>query len=192
LRLALFGGTFDPIHSAHVTAARAAADRFALDRVLFVPAANPPHKDTSHGATYEDRFRMVELACKSDPRFEASRLEEGSAKSYSILTIEKVLAPDRQVFFIIGSDAFADIRTWYRWQEVIRSVDFIVVTRPGHKHEPPPGSRVHVLGDIALPVSSSEIRHELAAGHIPADLPKPVADYIAAHHLYGYLPTPDA
>src|SRR5947207_7734851 len=100
LRIALFGGTFDPIHCAHVTAAHAAADRFALDRVLFIPAANPPHKDTSHGATYEDRFRMVELACEGQARFEASRLEEGSAKSYSIVTIEKVLAPDRQVFFI--------------------------------------------------------------------------------------------
>jgi nicotinate-nucleotide adenylyltransferase len=190
LRLALFGGTFDPIHSAHVTAARAAADRFALDRVLFVAAANPPHKDTSHGATYEDRLRMVELACEGEPRFEASRLEEGSAKSYSILTIEKVLEPDRHVFFIIGSDAFAEIRTWYRWQDVIRLVDFIVVTRPGHTHEPPSGSRIHVLDDIALPVSSSEIRHELASGHLSPDLPQPVANYIAQHRLYGYLPAP--
>jgi nicotinate-nucleotide adenylyltransferase len=174
-----------------VTAARAAADRFLLDRVLFVPAANPPHKSASQGATYEDRLRMVELACHGEPRFEVSRLEESSAKSYSIVTIEKVLAPDRQVFFLIGSDAFADIRTWYRWQDVVGSVEFIVVTRPGHYYEPPPGSRIHELSGIALPVSSSDIRQDLANGRLPPDLPKPVANYIAKHHLYGYHPLPD-
>jgi len=73
--------------------ASAAAETFSLDRVLFVPAANPPHKPESLGATYEERSRMVELACEADPRFEASRLEEGRAKSYSIITIEKVIAP---------------------------------------------------------------------------------------------------
>jgi nicotinate-nucleotide adenylyltransferase len=172
-----------------VTVAHAAADTFALDRVLFVPAANPPHKGTSQGVTYEDRLRMVELACAGEPRFEASRLEEGSAKSYSIVTIEKVLAPDRQVFFIIGSDAFAEIRTWYRWQDVVGSVEFIVVTRPGHSYEPPPGGRVHELQGIVLPVSSSEIRQELASGRLPTELPQSVATYIAEHRLYGY-PSP--
>ena len=166
--------------------ARAAAERFALDRVLFVAAANPPHKQTSHGATYEDRLRMVELACEGEAHFEASTLEEGAAKSYSIVTIEKILAPDRQVFFIIGSDAFADIRSWYRWQDVVGAVEFIVVTRPGHNYEPPPGATVHELRGIALPVSSSEIRRELAAGRVPASLPKKVADYITGKGLYGY------
>ena len=132
---------------------------------------------------------MVELACEGEPRFEASRLEEGSAKSYSIVTIEKVLAPDRQVFFIIGSDAFADIRTWHRWQDVVGSVEFIVVARPGHSYEPPPGGRVHELRGIALPVSSSEIRQELAFGRLPTELPQSVATYIAEHRLYGY-PSP--
>ena len=185
MRLALFGGTFDPIHCAHVTAARAAVERFELDKVLFVPAANPPHKLTSLGASYEDRFRMVELACEGEPRFEASRLEEGRDKSYSIVTIEKVLAPDRRVFFIIGSDAFAEIRTWYRWQDVVSSVEFIVVTRPGHDYERPPGARILELSGIALPVSSSEIRESLAAGRLPSDLPPKVAAYIAQKGLYG-------
>jgi nicotinate-nucleotide adenylyltransferase len=186
LRLALFGGTFDPIHCAHLTVARAAAEKFALDRVLFIPAANPPHKPASLGASYEDRLRMVELACEGEPVFEASRLEQGSGKSYSIDTIEKVLAPHAQVFFIIGSDAFAEIRTWYRWQDVIRAVEFIVVTRPGHNYEPPVGARIHELTDLDLPVSSSEIREKLAVGILPTDLPAPVAAYIADHHLYGY------
>lgn len=186
MRLALFGGTFDPIHCAHVTVARAAVDRFALDRVLFVPAANPPHKPISQGATYEDRLRMVELACEGEARFEASRLEEGAEKSYTIITIQKVVAPDRKLFFIIGSDAFADMRTWYHWQDVVAAVDFIVVTRPGHKYQEPPGARIHELTGIALPISSSEIREQLAAGQIPVDVPAKVGAYIAEHQLYGY------
>ncbi len=188
MRLALFGGTFDPIHSAHLTVARAAAETFALDRVLFVPAANPPHKPESLGATYEDRFRMVELACAGDSRFEASRLEEGSAKSYSIITIEKVLAPDHEVFFIIGSDAFAEITSWYRWADVVRAVEFIVVKRPGHDYAKPPGARIHELTGLDLPVSSSGIREKLAAGKLPIELPKPVAAYIAENRLYDFHP----
>src|SRR5579862_637552 len=112
MRVGLFGGTFDPIHLAHLAVARAAADRFRLDRVLFVPSAHPPHKAGVTYAPYEDRVRMVELACEGEPRFEVSRLEEGTERSYSIDTIEKLrttLAPGDQLFFIIGADAFAEI-----------------------------------------------------------------------------------
>ena len=90
--VAIFGGTFDPIHNAHLIVAREAADAFRLDRVLFIPAGCPPHKSDSTGASWTDRYRMVELACVADPRFEPSRLEEGEQKSYSILTIERVRA----------------------------------------------------------------------------------------------------
>jgi len=210
MRTAIFGGTFDPIHSAHLVVAREAAEAFALDRVLFIPAANPPHKEA--GAPYEDRFRMVELACAADPRFHPSRLEEGREKSYSILTIERLRAPEARtgpsvvragsveartgpsvvragsvedaLFFIIGADAFADIRSWRRWEDVLREVEFIVVTRPGHVYDSPPGARVCRLETIALPVSSSEIRQELSQGLTPAHLPPAVAEYIQARGLY--------
>src|SRR5258708_553097 len=112
LRTAIFGGTFDPIHNAHLTVAREAADQFALDCVLFVPAAHPPHKSEAGVTPYEHRYRMVELACAGHPGFVPSRLEEGLDKSYSIRTIERVkatLAPGDQLFFLIGADAFADI-----------------------------------------------------------------------------------
>ena len=92
MRLAIFGGTFDPIHNAHLAVAREAADRFHLDRVLFIPAAHPPHKQHGARAPYEDRVRMAELATAGDPRFRVSRLEEGTGRSYSIDTIEKVRA----------------------------------------------------------------------------------------------------
>ena len=133
MKLAIFGGTFDPIHEAHLAVARRAADRFQLDRVLFVPASHPPHKAGITHAPYDARVRMAELACQGEPRFEVSRLEEGVQRSYSIDTIEKLqarIAPADDLFFIIGADAFAEIRTWRRWEDVARRVRFIVVSRP--------------------------------------------------------------
>jgi nicotinate-nucleotide adenylyltransferase len=183
MRTAIFGGTFDPIHNAHLVVAREAADAFALDRVLFIPAANPPLKEAS--ASYEDRYKMVDLACAGEPRFVPSRLEEGLEKSFSIHTIERVKADDGDVFFIIGSDAFAEIQKWFRWRDVLASVEFIVFARPGHQYTTPEGARVHRLETVALPVSSSEIRRQLIRGERPTDLPSSVTDYIRAHRLYG-------
>lgn len=183
MKIAIFGGTFDPIHSAHLAMARLAADELGLDRVLFVPAGCPPHKEAA--TSYEDRYRMVEIACNADSRFVPSRLEQGNEKSYSIYTIERVKAEDpATLFFIIGSDAFAEIRTWFRWQDVIRAVEFIVVGRPGYAIDPPPGAIVHRIEDVALPVSSSEIRRMLAQGEVPPEVPTPVAEYIHERGLY--------
>src|SRR5260370_7972971 len=88
MRLALFGGTFDPVHNAHLTVAREAADKFRLDQVWFVPAANPPHKSDQTGATWDDRCYMLEVACQAaDPRFFRSLLEPGTGKSYPTHTL---------------------------------------------------------------------------------------------------------
>ena len=188
MELAIFGGTFDPVHKAHLAVARRAADRFGLDRVLFVPAAHPPHKAGITHAAYNDRVRMAELACQDEAGFEVSRLEEGVHRSYSIDTIEKMRArmgPGDELFFIIGADAFAEIRTWLRWEDVARRVRFIVVSRPGHVYEAQPGVRLERLDTIELPVSSSEIRRALAAGERPSEVPEPVLEYIFRHGLYG-------
>jgi nicotinate-nucleotide adenylyltransferase len=188
LRLAIFGGTFDPIHKAHVAVAREAAQRFHLARILVVPAANPPHKSGATFADYEDRLRMAELACGNDPRLEVSRIEEGTARSYSVDTIEKLqatLAPGDELYFLIGADAFAEIQTWHRWRDVVRSVTFIVVSRPGHVYAVPEGARVERLESLDLPVSSSEIRRALAAGERPAEVPDRVLEYIFERGLYG-------
>jgi nicotinate-nucleotide adenylyltransferase len=188
MRLALFGGTFDPIHNAHLTVAREAASQFRLDQVWFIPAANPPHKSDQTSATYEDRLRMVELACQGDHRFVASNLEAGERKSYSVDTLERVRTQGEQPYFIIGADAFAEITSWHRWQDLVRLTEFIVVTRPGHLYATPPGARVHRLETVALPVSSSEIRRKLAAGEIPSDLPPAVGRYITERGLYQTAP----
>jgi nicotinate-nucleotide adenylyltransferase len=188
MKLAIFGGTFDPIHKAHLAVARRAADRFQLDRVLIVPASHPPHKAGVTHAPYDDRVRMAELACEGEARFEVSRLEEGGRRSYSIDTIEKMQArigPADELFFIIGADAFAEIRTWRRWEDVAWRVCFIVVSRPGHVYETPPLVRLERLDTIEMPVSSSEIRRALAAGERPAEVPEAVLEYILTHGLYG-------
>jgi len=111
-------------------------------------------------------------------------LESGQGKSYSVDTVERVIALGEQPFFIIGADAFAEIATWHRWQDLIRLTEFIVVTRPGHQYAAPPGARVHRLETVALPVSSSEIRRKLATGSIPPELPPLVGRYILEHGLY--------
>ena len=188
-RLAIFGGTFDPIHNAHLAVARQAAQRFSLGKVLVIPNGNPPHKQGIERADWTDRFRMVELACAGDRHLAPSRLEEGQARSYSIDTIGRVKAADplNRIFFLIGADAFAEIRTWHMWEEVVAAVEFIVVSRPGHCYAVPAGARVFRLDDVTLDLSSSEVRAELRAGRMPTGmLPEAVREYIVDKSLYGY------
>jgi nicotinate-nucleotide adenylyltransferase len=190
-RVAVFGGAFDPIHNAHLAVARAAADEFHLNRVLFVPAHHPPHKGGVTYAPYEDRVRMVEIACAADRRFEASRLEEGTERSYSIDTIEKLratLAPEDELFFIIGADAFAELRTWRRWKDVARAVRFLVVSRPGYRYDVPSEVKAERLDTVDLPASSSRVRQALAASDTPDSVPEGVMQYIKARCLYSVTP----
>ena len=194
MRIALFGGTFDPVHNGHLEMARAAADQLNLDRVLFIPAGRPPHKDDSRQAPYQDRFRMVELACAADPRFEASRLEDptvvGVGKTYSYDTIQRVLATladEDRLFFLLGEDAFHELGIWHRLDDVLRLVKFIVVTRPetDTRASALPGARAHWVRSVSNPLSASDIRARLAAGEIlDEELPPGVGRYIREHGLY--------
>jgi nicotinate-nucleotide adenylyltransferase len=187
LKIGIFGGTFDPVHNAHIAVALAARDTLGLDRVLVIPAANPPHKREAT-ASFFHRYRMVELACKPYSSLEPSLLEAGEERSYSIRTIEKVRATAQPVdllYFIIGADAFAEITTWHRWEDVVASVTFAVVTRPSSNYNIPSGAAVRELTDLLMPVSSSEIREALARGERPAALSAEVYSYIVANNLYG-------
>jgi nicotinate-nucleotide adenylyltransferase len=153
---------------------------------LFIPAAHPPHRLNGPLADYEDRFRMVQLACANDSDFEASRLEEGSEISYSILTIERVRAATNAdpLYFLIGADAFAEIGSWHRWQDVIAAVTFLVVSRPGAKYRIPPGARVLRLENVDLSISSSEVRNLIKTDAAELPVPVSVADYIRERGLY--------
>ena len=186
--LALFGGTFDPIHNAHLQIAQAAADRCGLERILFVPSGTPPHRADGTFASYQDRYAMVELACQLDPRFEPSRLEEGQGKSYSIDTVDRVRTLcNEPLHFLIGADAFAEIHTWHRWQELVSRVIFVVVSRPGAQFRVPAGANVVGLEGLELLVSSSEIRKALALGATNLPLPPAVYRYLQRHQLYRSL-----
>jgi len=186
LRIAIFGGTFDPVHDAHVAVALEAAREFQLDRVLIIPAGCPPHKNNQARTPWHHRYRMVELACKGCPALSPSRLEEGEQKSYSIDTIQRIPRDpvNDALFFIIGADAFAEIQTWKRWRDVVASVEFIVVNRPGHDYEIPAGARVHRMDHLHMPYSSTAIRNAIALGQRPAGLADPVWSYIVEEHLY--------
>lgn len=188
-RICLFGGTFDPIHDAHLRIAGEALCDFSLDRVLFVPAAHPPHKDPEGVTPYEERFEMVQIACRSCPQFEASRLEEGDQQSYTVDTLRRFreqLAPGDRLFFLIGSDAFDELESWKDWRDVVKLTEFIVVSRPGGHYHVPPNARVHHLDGLALPVSSSTIRARLAAGKPTPELPTEVRRFIERRGLYGF------
>ncbi len=187
-QLCLFGGTFDPIHLAHLRIAEEARQCFSLDQVLFVPAAHPPHKLGVSLTAYEDRFRMVEIACAPYSEFEASRLEDNDRQSYTIDTVERfredIGAKDR-LFFLIGADAFDELKTWKRWRDVLRLTEFIVVARPGGEYTIPEGARVHRLDGLDLPFASTSIRARLAAGQPTPELPTGVREYIEERGLYG-------
>lgn len=146
MKLALFGGTFDPVHSGHMAVARAAAEKFDLGLVYFVPSSMPPHKRNRAFTDFRHRYAMVALATEKDPRFVPSMLEADSAQpSYSIQTVrrfKKSLKKSDKLFFLIGIDAFMDISTWRQPLELLAECDFIVASRPGYS-----------LGDVgaALP-----------------------------------------
>jgi nicotinate-nucleotide adenylyltransferase len=188
-RICLFGGTFDPIHAAHLRIAEEACRKFSLSSVLFVPAGNPPHKESSGLAPYEDRYRMVQIACQPYSEFESSRLEARKERSYTVDTIRRFRSQkkgDFDLFFLIGADAFDELETWKGWQELLNLTEFIVVARPESEYRVPTGARVHRLDGLALPVSSSTIRARLAAGKATPELPGDVRAFIETHGLYSF------
>lgn len=207
-RIGLYGGTFDPVHLAHLRTAEEAREALALGRVELVLAAVPPHKEPGSAAAVEHRRAMLELAVADAPHLVANSSEIGRAgASYSIDTIRatQASAPDAAITFILGADAFADIATWKDFRDLFSLCDFCVISRPGAPHEelpiavadafcyePSRGVYVHRSGFTlrflpvtALMISASDIRRRCAAGlSIRYLVPSAVAEYIARHRLY--------
>ena len=143
-RIALFGGTFDPIHSGHVAVARAAERRFHLDCVYFIPSSRPPHKAAAELCVYEHRFAMVALACSAHPRFvpslaEASMNGASGQIFYSIDTVrhfrQEFNRPSDRIFFMMGADSFLDLHAWKDYDQLLQLCDFVVANRPGFRIE---------------------------------------------------------
>jgi len=135
MRIALFGGTFDPVHLGHLAIARAAAEQFDLARIYFTPADLPPHKQKRRLTDFQHRFAMLALATADDPRFVPSLLDAHTGQpNYSIDTVRRLkstLKKSDKLYFLIGIDAFKDISTWHKPVELLSEVEFIVVSRPG-------------------------------------------------------------
>lgn len=190
LRIGVFGGTFDPIHKTHLEIARAARDQARLDRVLFVPAASPPHKQDDVLTDAEDRFAMVAAAITGEPGFEASRIEiDREGPSYTIDTLDALggLFPDAEFFLIIGFDSLVDLPRWRRAEAIVARAGLLVAPRLDSANglQAPYPDRVQMLRLPASPVSSTEIRERLAAGQSAAEwLPAPVLRVIEARGLY--------
>jgi nicotinate-nucleotide adenylyltransferase len=196
VRIGLFGGTFDPVHAGHLIAAKAAMDCAGLDRVLFVPAAQPPHRPPAVAGA-KQRLEMCRLAIAGEPRFEVSDVELNRAgPSYTVDTLSELhrLNPDDELFLILGWDAARLFPTWRRPDEVRKLASIVVVGRPGSDEpgeadlEPAGlgGDGVSICLEPTPDVSASEIRRAVGAGEpITGKVPPAVEQYIAAHGLYA-------
>jgi nicotinate-nucleotide adenylyltransferase len=143
-RIALFGGSFDPIHNGHLAVARAADRRFNFDEIHFIPASRPPHKLKQHLAPFPHRFAMVSLACTEHPHFIPSLAEAGEDFSgtqlhYSVDTVRYFRhayhGHGDRIFFIVGADAFLDIPMWKEYETLLGLCDFLIANRPGIRAE---------------------------------------------------------
>ncbi|MFO7273462.1 MAG: nicotinate-nucleotide adenylyltransferase [Bacillota bacterium] len=197
-RVAILGGTFDPIHLGHLAAAQGVLYRTGVERVVFLPNREPPHKQGQPVTPAEHRAAMVRLAIADNPAFAFSDLElRRPGPSYTIDTVRALAAehPDWELALIVGLDSLLEIRTWREWEALLASTDFFVVTRPGYDlaaaHRllaelgPRLSARVRLLEIPGVAVASADLRRLAAEGYpLRYLVPDPVARYIAEHGLY--------
>ena len=212
--VALFGGTFDPIHAGHVAVAQAAQKRFHLDAVYFIPSSRPPHKAKPTLTLFVHRYAMVALGCADHSGFFPSLAEapmDGAPPHvfYSIDTVRRFRRehPEDHLYFILGADQFLEIPTWKSYESLLDSCDFIIASRPGFRLDalrlviPPEKlgrstghdtnrivlrkSVVHLLTTVSSHVSSTEIRNRLSRHQaIHGLVPARVEEYIRGQALY--------
>ncbi|HEV8586409.1 MAG TPA: nicotinate-nucleotide adenylyltransferase [Methylomirabilota bacterium] len=214
-RTAVFGGSFNPIHYGHLLLADDLLEILGLDRVLFVPAKHPPHKDPARLAAPEHRLAMVRLATAGHRGFEVSDMELARpGPSYTVDTLAALAKPGETLFLVVGSETFLDLLAWKDARRVARLARLVIVPRVGSPFDTGSeaaqkvlreigveggfttvdGDRVPTTGVIvsraaSMPISASELRRRVREGKSLAfRLPPAVADYIRAHGLYGEQP----
>ncbi len=197
MRLGLFGGTFDPIHLGHLILAEACREACALDRVWFVVAGQPPHKQGERTAVAH-RVEMVRIAIAGHPAFEVSELEaKRPGPHYSFETLEAIHRerPHDELFFLIGADSLTDLPTWRRPERVAQLATIVVVNRPGLDKTagvtdvlPDFGPGSHPLRAVNIPpigIASHDLRKRLIEGRsVRYQIPRGVEAYIDAQGLY--------
>ena len=198
-RIGVMGGTFDPIHYGHLVAAEEARAEFGLDKVIFIPAGRPPHKQLHSITDPEHRYLMTALAVSSNPGFEVSRIEvEKDELTYTFDTVKDLLSiygENTTIYFITGADAVLELLTWYKIDELLTLCKFIAVTRPGFDRR----DLEQKIGEISskyggeiicievplLDISSTDIRKRFRKGKsIKYLLPEAVEKYIVENGLY--------
>jgi nicotinate-nucleotide adenylyltransferase len=212
MRIGILGGTFNPIHLAHLRIAEEVREACTLERVLFIPAAAPPHKTVAEDVPFAQRFVMVKTAIAGNPAFIASDLEaRRKGKSYSVHTLEILRRenPKDELFFIIGMDSLRDIATWKEYRRLFELANIAVASRPGITGGDPQtllpvairkefcydsssktllhrcGTSVFFLEETFLGISSTHIRRLVAEGRsIRYLVPPAVEKYIFSHGLY--------
>ena len=210
LRRVLYGGTFDPVHTAHIEIAEAAGRLLGADRVSLIPAADPPHKSHGPHATAADRLEMVRRAVAGRPLLDVLDVEvRRGGLSYTIDTVEELLAgpcKGETLMLLVGEDALPLLPTWHRVRDLLRLVPVAVAPRSTSADQAAGGpdwdTLARALGEATVadlrsrrlatpcsPISSTEVRRRVAEGRsIRCWVPDPVADYIAERGLYGALP----
>lgn len=195
-RFGLFGGTFDPIHLGHTALAKRVLEDFSLDKIIFIPAGTPPHKQKQQITEAHHRYRMAELATAAESGFCVSDYEVSlKTPCYSYLTVThfKALYPKDELFFLIGGDSFYNLPEWKNYRTLLTLCTFLVVPRPGVEKkqyldkfrgdETPP--RVHFVKDFSYDISSTEVRRRIQSGEcIKNCVEKSVEDYIRKNRLY--------
>lgn len=211
-RVAVFGGSFNPIHYGHLLLADEVLEQLHLDRVLFVPAGAPPHKPASMLAPADDRFAMVLLATSDHPGFEVTDLElRRAGPSYTVDTLEALRAGGDELFLVIGSETFLDLLSWRLPRRVAELARLVVVPRAGSAFAPDSTAAQKVLREIggetfvhadggalpprgviivhatSLPISASDLRRRAREGRSLAyRVPPALAAYIRARRLYDH------
>lgn len=195
-RIGIMGGTFDPLHMAHLIAAEEAMNAFDLDRVIFMPAGDPPHKSEDPVSDAEHRYAMTLIGTAENAAFEVSRLEiERPGPSYSVDTIRAlrgILGPEVEMYFIAGADEILEIESWHESEALPEMARFIAVPRPGFDlaelERLPPKFRasIEVLRMREVSISATNIRQRVAAcKSIRYLVPEGVEAYIRKNGLYG-------
>ncbi len=197
MKIALFGGTFDPVHLAHLRMARMLADRLQLDRVLFMPTMLPPHKIKSSDTAASDRLQMCRLAAAQDARFEVSDLElsrGGASFTVDTLTELRKRFPLAEWYLLVGADMFMTFGSWYRFEEILQMATVCTVPREDITGEelrryaatlPVEAARFEILDTPVGDISSTDIREKIAAKQPLSDLVPPAVErYILENRLY--------
>ncbi len=182
-KIGIFGGSFDPIHHGHLILAREALETLPLDQILFIPAAQSPHKSELAPASAAARWEMLAAAIANEKNFAASRIElDRPPPSYSVETVEEIHAqcPDAQLVFLVGEDNLAQLSTWRRFPDLERLVDIVVLNRSGNDL-----TCTYPVIRRTIDISATTIRKRVASGRsIRYLVPEAVEQIIRRENLY--------